>query len=210
MLSLDCTILFSIPIRSLWILLYTIPFLFQYAVFEYLYALQLLNQLNYRDISLLLYHLKKSLSLYIGCSNFAFIFFTPLFYGFVSLTWCFMFSLCNISSFNFPHIFIWFFVPFSSAIPDGFRFCMGHDYFLFFLKVLSNICLVVSLFWWFLFVSRTEISVFVFFCKCFFLETGKLEAWDKFHTYMMISDLFGKFFLLFFPTSHMYLRKRTW
>jgi hypothetical protein len=80
---------FPIPICGLRILIYTIPFLFQYAVFEYLYILQLLNQQNYRVISLLLYRLKTLC--YIGCSKFAFLlFFHATFLdGFVSLMWCF-------------------------------------------------------------------------------------------------------------------------
>ena len=145
MLSLlDCS--FAIPIRNYFMLSQDciIPFLFQYAVFEYLY-IQFLSYSNTPSSKTYIYFnywINKIIVSYLYCYIvskkifllyrifqicFFIIFSMPLFSDA-------MFSLRNISpfNFNFPHIFIWFFVPFSSTIHHCFRFCIGHVFFCFF------------------------------------------------------------------------------
>ena len=116
MLSLlDCS--FAIPIRNYFMLSQDciIPFLFQYAVFEYLY-IQFLSYSNTPSLNTYIYFKyfinkiivsylycyivsKKSLC-YIGCSKFAFLlFFHATFF------WMDLFPSCDVSMFSFRYIF---------------------------------------------------------------------------------------------------------
>jgi len=130
---------FPISIRGLRILIYTIPFLFQYTVFEYLYILQIFYQQNYRVISLLLYRLKKIFMLYRMFQICFSIIFSRHFFldGFVSLMWCFyVFLSLYFPLLIFRVFFIWFFFLFpplhmmvSDSVWDMVFFCFFSRWF---------------------------------------------------------------------------------
>jgi hypothetical protein len=148
----------------------TIPFLFQYAVTScYLCIVQFLfysntrssNAYIYNSFPILIHHLQiliytstiestKLCHIFIviyrvGCSKFAFL----LFFFHATFWWiCFphviflCFPYVTFFPFNFSRIFNMIFCSFFLHCTWRFWLCMGHD-FLFFLKVVSDICLVV-------------------------------------------------------------------